>query len=74
VDGDPEFDRREHDARHLEMLESSDEAEDAMRRLRDLLGVSADVASEVLNIQWRRLTRQGSAELIERRDALRARR
>jgi DNA gyrase/topoisomerase IV subunit A len=89
VDGDPEFDRREHVARELdilegltaalerwiavsEVIEASDDTEDAVRRLRDLLGVSETVASEVLNTQWRRLTRQNRAEIIERRDELRA--
>lgn len=55
-----------------EVIEASDDTEDAVRRLRDLLGVSETVALEVLNTQWRRLTRQNRAEIIKRRDELRA--
>jgi DNA gyrase/topoisomerase IV subunit A len=55
----------------LAAIESSDDAEDAVRRLTELLGVSAAAASEILNMQWRRLTRQGRAEIYQRRDALR---
>jgi DNA gyrase/topoisomerase IV subunit A len=58
----------------LEAIESSDEEQDAVQRLSELLGVTETAASEILNMQWRRLTRQGRAEIYERRDALRARR
>lgn len=90
MDRDPELDQRELDGRLeildalvaalerrsvvLEAIESSDEAEDAVRRLRELLGVSEAAASEVLNMQWRRLTCQERARIYEYRDALRARR
>jgi DNA gyrase/topoisomerase IV subunit A len=58
----------------LAVVESSDEEEEAVRRLTELLGVSELAAVEVLNMQWRRLTRQGRAEIYERRDSLRDRR
>jgi DNA gyrase/topoisomerase IV subunit A len=89
MDRHPEFDQRElaqHlemldafvaalESRSVvsEAIEASEDQDDAVRRLRDLLGVSEAAASDILNIPWRRLTRQGRAELYERRDALRDR-
>jgi hypothetical protein len=56
------------------VVESSEDPEDAVRRLQDLLGVSEVGAIEVLNMQWRRLTRRDRTEIHERRDELRVQR
>jgi DNA gyrase/topoisomerase IV subunit A len=63
--------------RHAEVGEtiaSSADAQEAVRRLQDLLGVSETAAIEVLNVQWHRWTRNGRTELRARRDELLARR
>jgi DNA gyrase/topoisomerase IV subunit A len=57
-----------------EAITSSADEHVAVRRLQDLLGVSESPAKEVLNMQWRRWTRDGQAELRSRRDELLARR
>lgn len=63
--------------RHAEVGEtiaSSADAQEAVRRLQDLLGVSELAAVEVSNIQWRKWTREERAKLRSRRDELLARR
>jgi DNA gyrase/topoisomerase IV subunit A len=63
--------------RHAEVGEtiiSSADEQEAARRLQDLLGASEMAAVEVMNMQWRRWTRDGQTELQSRRDELLARR
>jgi DNA gyrase/topoisomerase IV subunit A len=63
--------------RHAEVgetISSCADSQEAVLRLQDLLGVSESAAAEVLNSQWRRLTRDERTELRSRRDQLLARR
>jgi DNA gyrase/topoisomerase IV subunit A len=57
---------RRHEVADL-IADSTDELE-ARDRLRELLQISEVAATEVLNMQWRRSTREGRSELQLRRD------
>jgi DNA gyrase/topoisomerase IV subunit A len=49
-----------------DVIAASETAEDALPRLRELLGISQVGAMEILNMQWRRLARAERREIPER--------
>jgi DNA gyrase subunit A len=56
-----------------DVVASSETVEEARTGLRELLGVSQMAATEVLNMQWRRMARAERQEIQERINALRGR-
>jgi DNA gyrase/topoisomerase IV subunit A len=63
------------DRRHevSDVVASSENADQARARVRDLLGVSQEAATEILNMQWRRLTRSEQRAMRELIEELRGR-
>jgi DNA gyrase/topoisomerase IV subunit A len=57
------LDRREEVS---DVVSASEDSDRAVERLRELLGVSPLAAVEILNMQWRRFTRDGRQELLDR--------
>ena len=49
-----------------DVVASSESADDAVDRLRELLGISQMGAMEILNMQWRRLARAERREIQQR--------
>jgi DNA gyrase/topoisomerase IV subunit A len=56
-----------------DVVSASEDSDHAVERLRELLGVSAVAAVEILNIQWRRFTRAEKQGLQDRISQLRDR-
>lgn len=52
----------------LQAIADAEDADEALSRVRELLGISEGAAHGVLNLQWRRLTRLDRARMQQDRD------
>ena len=62
----------QHRSEVLELVSNSELAEDALRAIQDLLGLTEQHAQAVLDLQFARLTRSSVARIERDREQLRA--